>query len=392
MNRRHFGIVAIGLMAVGCSRGPSAGSASKTAPPAKVEHPRTEAELSTVTLSADAVRRLGVESAPGTVQQVSGSRTLGGEVMAPEGKSLVVSSPTAGTLVSVGALAGGAHVRKGQAIFRLTPLAAGDRDQPIEAQRAVSAAEAEEQAVRQRLDRLTELLKEGAASQRSVEEARAQQEVAAAALAAARQRLTSLGRNPVGARGELTIAAPFDGVLQSVTAAQGQTVAASAPLFEIVQVDSLWVRVPIYAGDLDDVDTAQQAVLTSLDSSGPPRTLRRVTTAPLRADPRAASVDLFYEIVGPVDMLRPGQRVSVQVPLVASVKGLVVPASALLYDMHGSTWVYEDQGSGKYVRRRVEVARQIGDRILIARGIAEGVRVVRVGAAEIFGTEFATGK
>ena len=392
MNRRRCGMVAIGLMAVGCSRGPSADSASKTAPPAKVEHPRTEAELSTVMLSADAVRRLGVESAPATVQQVSGSRTLGGEVTAPEGRSLVVTSPVAGTLASAGVTAAGARVRKGQAVFRLTPLAAGERDQPIEAQRAVSAAEAEAQAATQRLDRLTELLKGGAASQRSVEEARAQQEVAAAALAAARQRVTSLRRNPVGARGELTIAAPFDGILQAVTAAQGQTVAASAPLFEIVQVDALWVRVPIYAGDLDHVDTAQPAMLTSLDSSGPPRTLRRVATAPLRADPRAASVDLFYEIVGPVDTLRPGQRVSVQVPLVASTKGLVAPASALLYDMHGSTWVYEDQGNGKYVRRRVDVARQIGDRILIARGIAEGTRVVSVGAAELFGTEFATGK
>jgi RND family efflux transporter MFP subunit len=379
------------LLVTACSKTPSGENPSQKPAAAKVEHPRTEADLTTVTLSADAIKRVGVQTVVASTQAVPRSRTLGGEVMVPEGKAVVVSAPVAGTLVSAGGVAAGSRIRKGQAVFRLMPLAAGERDQRIEGERAVDAAAAEEQAARKRLDRLEQLLKDGAASMRAVEEARAQHEVAAAALTAARARLKSLSSNPIGPQGELSITAPLDGVLQSITAAQGQTVAASTRLFEIAQIDRLWVRVPVYAGEVADVDMAQPASLTMLDGSGAPRALRRVT-APLTADPGAASVDVVYEIVGSPGSLRPGQRVSVQMPLVASDKGLVVPDAAVLYDMHGATWVYEDQGNGKYVRRRVEVARQTAGRALISRGIGEGTRVVTIGAAEIFGTEFGTGK
>ncbi len=378
------------VLAGGCSRAP-AGESAATPAPAKVDHARPEAELTTVTLSPDAVKRLGIETVAASVQEIAGSRTLGGEVVAPDGKVVVVSAPVAGTLTRAGDAAAGARVRRGQPIFRLSPLAAGERDQRTEIERATSAAEAEDRAAGQRLDRLERLLADGAASVRAVEEARAQQAVTGAAVAAARARLESLGRNPVGPQGDLTLAAPFDGVLQSVTAAPGQTVAASAPLFEVAQVDALWVRVPVYAGATNDIDTAQAAVLTSLDGSGAPRTLRRVT-APLTADAAAASVDLVYEITGSSASLRPGQRVSVQVPLVASGKGLVVPDAAVLYDINGATWVYQDRGAGTYVRRRVEVARHAGGKVLISRGLDEGTRVVTAGAAELFGTEFSTGK
>jgi multidrug efflux pump subunit AcrA (membrane-fusion protein) len=69
-----------------------------------------------------------------------------------------------------------------------------------------------------------------------------------------------------------------------------------------------------------------------------------------------------------------------------------VPDSAMLYDLHGSTWVYVDQGNNTYVRRRVDVARHVAGKIVIARGLAQGTRVVTRGAAELFGTEFGTGK
>jgi multidrug resistance efflux pump len=78
-----------------------------------------------------------------------------------------------------------------------------------------------------------QLLKDGAASVRGVEEARAQHQVLLAALTAARERLAAASRNPVGAQGELTVSAPFDGVVQTISAVPGQTVAASAPLLEI---------------------------------------------------------------------------------------------------------------------------------------------------------------
>ena len=118
-----------------------------------------------------------------------------------------------------------------------------------EAARDAAAAEAELTLATQRAQRLERLLADGAASARAVEEARAQQKVAEANAAAARARAKEIGSSPSGTGVGITVRSPIAGVVQSVAAAPGQTVAASAPLFEMVQTDALWVRVPLFVGD-----------------------------------------------------------------------------------------------------------------------------------------------
>jgi RND family efflux transporter MFP subunit len=380
--------VAVAVLLTGCSRPGSEPAAHQ--PPARVEHPRTEAELSTVKLSPEAVERLGIETASVKTEAAAATRTLGGEIVVPEGRRVVVTAPVSGTLTGDSAPRPGARVRRGETLMAIAPLAPAERDQRIDARRAVAASEAEELAARQRLQRLEQLLKDGAASVRGVEEARTQHQVAAAALTAARERLAVASKNPVGAQGELIVRAPFDAVVQSVSAVTGQTVAASAALLELAQVDTLWVRVPVYAGDVDEIDRRQQATVRRLGNGGAPLPARRVA-APLRADPSAASVDLYYALSGEAGRMRPGERVFVEVPLAGNERGLVVPATAVLYDVHGATWVYEDLGGNAYARRRIEVARHAGDRAVVHRGLAEGVKVVTAGAAELFGTEFGAG-
>lgn len=377
------------LSTVACSQGEPA-AAPKPAAPATVQQPQTEAQLTTVTLSEEAVKRLDLQTVEARRERVAEARTLGGEIVVPEGRAVSVAAPVAGTLVAVGDARPGARVTRGQAIFRLVPLMADERNQRIEAQRAVTEAQAQEQAARQRLDRLEQLLRDGAASQRSVEEARAQHAVAAATLTASRERLDVASRNPIGAQGEIAVVAPLAGVLQAVHAAQGQTVAAAAPLFDVAQVDTLWVRVPVYAGDVAGLDASEPALVSGLREGGLSRQARRVT-APPKADPSLASVDLFFELTDAA-AFRPGERVTVQLPLAASADGLVVPDSAIVYDVHGATWVYEDLGRNIYARRRVEVARTVGNRAIISRGLSEGTKVVTVGTAELFGVEFGVGK
>jgi RND family efflux transporter MFP subunit len=373
----------------GCSAG-SAPTPGANQPPAKIENPRTEADLSKITLTPDAVKRLGIETVAVRQETAATTRTLGGEVVVPDGRSVIITAPVAGTLIGGASPRPGARVRKGDPLMTIAPLVSSERDQRIEAQRALTAAEAEELAARQRLQRLEGLLKGGAASVRGVEEARAQHQVAVAAVTAARDRLAGVSRNPVGERGELIVSAPFDGIVQRVSAVQGQTVAASVGLLEIAQVDVLWVRVSVYAGDVGAIDQAAPASVMRLGSEGPPASARPVV-APLRADPSAASVDLYYLLPQSQPALRPGERVLIELPMKSIARGLVVPDAAVLYDIHGATWVYEDLGSNAFARRRVEIVRHAGGRAVVSRGVAEGAKVVTTGAPELFGTEFGAG-
>jgi RND family efflux transporter MFP subunit len=382
-----FGGVVIALGA-GCSSGSSSSPAKEV--PAKIQNPRTEADLSTINLSPEAVKRLGIETVEAKQDVAASTRTLGGEVVVPEGRAVIVTAPVAGTLIGAAPPQPGARVRQGDPLMTIAPLVPAERDQRIEAQRALTAAEAEELAARQRLQRLELLLKDGAASVRGVEEARAQHQVTVAAVTAARDRLAGVSRNPVGAQGELVVSAPFDGVVQRISAVPGQTVAASAALLEIAHVDTLWVRVSIYAGDARTVDQAQPASVTRLGDAGSPVRAMPVV-APLRADAAAASVDLHYALAPSQPTLRPGERVLVELPMKSNARGLVVPEAAVLYDIHGATWVYEDLGGNAYARRRVEVARHAGDRAVVSRGLGEGAKVVTTGAPELFGTEFGAG-
>jgi hypothetical protein len=171
-------------------------------------------------------------------------------------------------------------------------------------------------------------------------------------------------------------------------------VAAGAPLAEIVRLDRLWVRVPVYAGDARRIVRGGEASVHGLTGAQSGPTLRATpVAAPPSADPAAASVDLYYEVREGGAALRPGERVGVTVPLVATEeRGLVVPLSAIVRDMSGGSWVYERNDSTVFIRRRVEIARVVGARAMLAAGPKPGTAVVTAGAAELFGTEFGAGK
>lgn len=382
------------FVAAGCGGSSSGSSASgKAAPAAKVDSPKPEAELATVTLSLEAEKHLAIQTMKVTVEPVVVSRAVGGEAIVPPGKSVLVTAPMAGILTAGPAAAIG-PVRRGDVIFELAPLQQMDRDVRSEAERGVQEAEARLTQTTQRAQRLEQLLKEGSASARSVEEAQADRSVAAAAVEAARKRLASVSRLPVGPRGEMALTAPFDGLITELRAAGGQTIAAGAPVADLAQTNALWIRVPVYVGDLASLDPSQPAMVAALgkETTGPWRPARRVTGPP-SANPSAASVDLFFELsAGSERATRIGERLAVRLPLKATDRALVVPRSSVIYDVNGGTWVYEQRAPHQFARRRVELGGPAGANVIIARGLSEGVTVVTVGAAELYGTEFYVGK
>jgi RND family efflux transporter MFP subunit len=366
---------------------------AKADPPAKVANPVGEASLTSITLSDEAVKRLGITTATSAVEAVSRSRTAGGEVIVPPGGAVTVTAPVSGTLQAGGGgvPAVGSQVTRGQAIFSLYPIEPADRDVHLEADRTAASAEAELVLATQRLQRLERLLADGAASQRSVEEARAQQKVAEANAKAAKSRAQDLDSSPTGTGGGLVVRAPIAGVLQAVTAAPGQTVAASAPLFQVAQSDGLWVKVPLFVGERAMVDRSKPAEVASLGETQGPTIPAAPVSGPPSADPTTATTDLFY-VLGNRSSVRPGERVSVRLPLSGAEQGLVVPTASILYDLNGGSWVYEATGPNTFVRRRVEIRSQLGGKTLLARGLDPGKKVVVDGAAELFGTEFGAGK
>ena len=169
---------------------------------------------------------------------------------------------------------------------------------------------------------------------------------------------------------------------------------AGAPLFDLVAVDEVWFRVPLYAGDVESIDRRAPATVLPLGAEQGAQGLvvTPVASPPPIADATSAGVDLFYTTANPGRTLRPGQRVTVRVPLRTREESLVVPRGAVLYDATGGNWVYEARDGGVFVRTRVAVVDIVGEEAVLRQGPPAGTRVVTVGAAELFGTEFGAGK
>jgi multidrug efflux pump subunit AcrA (membrane-fusion protein) len=153
------------------------------------------------------------------------------------------------------------------------------------------------------------------------------------------------------------------------------------------------VRVSVYAGDLNQVNRGASANVRSLGGSRNelPRAARQVAV-PFSSAAAPATVDLFYEMNNANGHLRPGEKVSVAVPLQGETESSVVPAAAVLYDIRGGKWVYENTGPQTFTGRRVEIRFVSHGDAVLARGPKPGVKVVTAGAAELFGTEFGIGK
>jgi RND family efflux transporter MFP subunit len=381
------------LVLLGCGGG---GGAAGDAPPAHVDNPTTEAGLTTVRITDRAAERIGIQVAAVERRTLIQRRTLGGELMAPPGSAYLVSAPRASTVLapdSGGIPTAGSRVAQGQPLVRLVVLPDGPGLARV--QEEITVAQARYDNALAKAGRAERLLREGVGSAAEYEDARAELESADAVLKAARARLDLLQRGRGSADDDdlstITLRAPSSGILRGVYVTGGQMVSDGAPLMEIVKLSPLWVRVPVYVGDVPSIDRNAPA---SVIAPGDPPTAPGQRAVPIQGPPTAdlasSSADLFYQLDNGAGRLRPGERVGVAVPLRGAAEELAVPWSAILHDIHGGTWVYEAMPDQVYVRRRVEVRDVIEGFAVLRRGPEAGTSVVVVGAAELFSTEFGT--
>ncbi len=376
--------------------------AASPTPPAAVAKPLKEDQINTITLTPEAVERLALRTAAVERKPFHRVRVYGGEVTTPVGRSVLIAAPISGTLKAPTeqALQPGQSVKKGQVLFELLPLLTPEgranlAAMKIDADGQVKSAQTQLDAARIVLERAQRVYQSEAGSRKAVDEAQAQFDLAHKALESASARNELLGKVAGeverGTAAPLLIECPEAGMLRNVAAFAGQTVPAGATLFEVVNLDRVWLRVPVYVGDLKEVEPEAEASVEDIAGASRAQSGSGLPAAPVAAPPSANSaagtVDLYYALDNRQTKLRPGQRVAVALKLKAEAQSLAVPWSAVIHDIHGGTWVYEQTGERVFVRRRVTVRHVIGDTAVLAAGPTPGVKVVSAGAAELFGTE-----
>ena len=286
------GLIIVFVAIVGCQK------SDKTKPesvkPAKVEKLPVETDLATITLTEDANRRLGITTVAVIERDVTQRRTLGGQAVVPTGKTIVVSSPLAGIVTRSADQAipmPGTRVAAGTPLLAIKPLLSAERDvmtpaeqvQLVGARANLMAAQtvaagdvdrgnAEVEGAQIAFDRATQLFADRAGAQRAVDDTEAQLNIAKSNLAAAKERdkqlkelLTMLDvQSPEGEVTSLPMTTPIGGLVNRIDISEGQTVASGAVLFEVVNLDTIWIRVPVFVDLLPTIDSDKNARLVSL--------------------------------------------------------------------------------------------------------------------------------
>ena len=405
-------VVALIFFVMGCDTGESHSHESEAA--AKIIELNDELKIATLKLSPKAEKRLAIATVETIEVDRARRRAFGGEVIVQPGQLVSVVAPIAGTVKLPNGgkpIVAGSIVSQDQVVFDFQPLSTEQHvlspserismanakallaTAQIEASREIDSARIRKEAAQIVYERAKKLFDDEAGSQRTVDEAAAQLKLAQEAEKTARERNEFLSGISLDVEtDELTrseIKAPVGGIVQSLMVAPNESVAAGEPLFDVANLDQLWIRVPVYVGYRHEIDFDKDATITELGKrqKHPPRSAKTVA-APHIADPAASSVDFFYVIDNKDGRLYPGQRIMASLTMQSKEKSLLVPWSSVLYDIHGAAWVYEQTEPRTYERRRVELKHVDEDKAVLSAGPHPGSKIVTDGAAELFGREF----
>ena len=330
-------------------------------------HEKTVAPALAIVTTGDDVSAL-VVTAPATRQAVANQLTLFGEVSAAH--SMTMSLPRPAQLVVLSVIAG-QRVAAGDALATLVSDPAAQAAY-VQANTALAQAQRE-------LQRQQELLSLQLATQ-------SQQDVARKALQDAQSTLDAQ-KKLGGGDARVTLVAPFEGVISTVTAAQGERLTAGAPILQIGRLDMLRVVLGVDPGNRMLIKTGQTvkvAAVQTQERTPVHSVIGKVSAIQGQVDVRSGLISVVVMLPGSAAkgaaMLVPGMRVQATTEA-AKQDAWVVPRQAVLHDEKG-TFLYQVRD---HKARRVPVASisEQQDTVRVSGALDPALAVVILGNYEL---------
>jgi multidrug efflux pump subunit AcrA (membrane-fusion protein) len=182
------------------------------------------------------------------------------------------------------------------------------------------------------------------------------------------------------------VTSPRSGVITSIGAAPRQLVTAGQELLRIASVDRVWLRVDLY-GDRAQVARPGRLIEATVPSV-PEEVFRgRIATVAPSIEGATQAAAARVPLENPARRLLPGMFASVRVATGDSVRGLLIPRQALIYD--GPRRLVMIARDSTFFPAAVQVGLSVRDRVVVLRGISPGERVVTKGGYELYSAGFA---
>ena len=303
-----------------------------------------------------------------------------GEVEA--GRTVAVQSLVSGMLTAV-RFTEGDEVAEGQVLFQLDPRpfqAALDR-----ARGALARDEAVLTRARADSVRFAQLARDGYVTQQQLDQAFAEAGAAAATVSADRAAVQAAEIDLENT----TIRAPIAGRTGQLALKAGNLVRAQAepPLVTINALRPVFVRFSVPERDFAELRARaglgralKVAVRASVADSAPAAT-GTLTFVDNVVDKATGSVLLKAQVANEGRALWPGQFVTVAMELAVDTAAVTVPATAVVTSASGAAVFVMAEGTARRVP--VTIARQVGELVVIASGLAGGEPVIVEGQSRL---------
>lgn len=357
------------------------GAACKREERAEPRPPHGEAWLSPQQMQAGQVALAPVVEAP-----VAAELTSPGRIAFDDSHVAHVFSPVSGRVIRIEAQLG-ARVRKG------APLVTLDSPDVGMAAADMGKAEADLQAAERELRRQRELVEAHAGAQRDLDAAQAARDRAVAELARARQRARLFRVGTEGVSQTVTLRSPIDGEVVARAVAPGMEIAGqssggtSPELFTVGDLDQVWAVADVFEMDLSRVRPGASAGVKVV--AYPDRVFAgRVDWISSVLDPQTRSARVRVSLQNPGHELLPEMYATLSISTPPQT-ALTVPRTALLHLGEQTVVLVRtgqtENGLLRFQQRRVQVATDDADPVVVISGLTPGEEVVVSGALLLSG-------
>lgn len=281
----------------------------------------------------------------------------------------------------------GTHVNKGQTLFVIDPKLYRARANRARAQ--LNKARAQALKAERDLNRIRPLYEQNAASQLDLDNAIAAYESAAADVKVSEADLTQAEMT----LGYTTVRSPISGYISERSAdigtlvgPGGQSLLATVVKSDTVRVDFSMTALDYLRSKARNVNLGHKdstrkwdpyiTVTLADDSQYPFRGL--VDFADPQVDPRTGTFSVRAEMPNPEHILLPGQFTKVKLLLDVRENAVVVPSKALVIEK-GGAYLFVVRPDSIVEKRFVETGPELGNSIVIERGLVQGEDIVTEG-------------
>jgi RND family efflux transporter MFP subunit len=305
--------------------------------------------------------------------------SLPAKVTLADNREQVISTPLAG-LVTQLLVQRNQAVKKGQALIKIASPELGSLQlQLMQAHSRVTLA-------RQNAKRERALFAEGIIAERRVQEAQAalSESEAALGLAKAQLRLAGLASNTIERiantgklEDSLTLLAPQAGMITEFNIKPGQRVEPASALLHLAQTDQLALEIQAPAGE-----AASWQVGAQLRVQGQTATARIVARSAMVGSSQTFAIRAVLD-ANPSN-LRPGELVTVMLPLGRDAASWDVPLAALVHD--GKQAYVFIRSADNFEARAVTVTSSAGQRVRITGPLKAGEQIAVSGVVALKGS------